>query len=208
MKQNHPTNSRIKLTNLWIIWHNTLARDEWIHSFFSSCAYETLLCAPKHFEMWDTLNSNTFGTPYLTNYNMPTSIISPTNITMHKLKMIFHQYFSSSDQPYQQIFEGQCFITTSHARIVLFFFLDHLTPTALWEPCSIFSNLKYAIWRPFAYEDVKECHLFLMHKSETLGAKDMEWSDVLLGTCFVGGGGTIGNPLRTLLRTWWERIWN
>ncbi len=140
--------------------------------------------------MWDTLNSNTFGTPYLTNYNMPTSIISPTNITMHKLKMIFHQYFSSSDQPYQQIFEGQCFITTSHARIVLFFFLDHLTPTALWEPCSIFSNLKYAIWRPFAYEDVKEWNL----RGKGYG---MKWRAI--GNLFCGGWGNYWEPIENFV---------
>jgi len=38
-------------------------------------------------------------------------------------------------------------------------------------------------------------------------AKDMGWSEVLLGT-WGGGGwggcGTIGNPLRTLMRTHWE----
>jgi hypothetical protein len=82
--------------------------------------------------------------------------------------------------------------------------LDHPTPTALWEPCSIFSNLKYAIWPPFAYEDVKECHLFLMHKCETFGQRIWDEVRCYWELVWGGGGGTIGNSLRTLIRTHWE----
>jgi hypothetical protein len=114
---------------------------------------------------------------------------------------------------HQQIFEGQCFITTSHAHIVLFFFffgsfhpnrsLRTLFNIFKLEICNLTT---ICIWRCERVPPLSNAQVW------NFWAKDMGWSEVLLGTCLGGGGGNywelIENFDKNTLRTWWEHIWN